>query len=136
MAILALNHAPNALAGVVTGIGFIGGRLTFRQTLASGKVVHGITTAAAIFAAAGIGATAGQGRTTLAVAGTILVHRGRLTLAESRRLRRTVRFLPVGTAGTVTQAVVNGANADANTRFNESLTPPHAPCSESRFLRW
>lgn len=72
VAVLALNGAPNALAGVITGIGFIGGGLTFREAMASGEVVHGVTTAAAIFAAAAIGATAGQGRATLAALGTFL----------------------------------------------------------------
>jgi putative Mg2+ transporter-C (MgtC) family protein len=76
VAILALNGAPNALAGVITGIGFIGGGLTFRQSLGggtgTGDIVHGITTAAAIFAAAAIGAAAGQGRLMLATVGTLL----------------------------------------------------------------
>jgi putative Mg2+ transporter-C (MgtC) family protein len=92
VAILALNGAPNALAGVITGIGFIGGGLTFRQTLASGEVVHGITTAAAIFAAAAIGAAAGQGRVALATLGTVLAllaleirHLPALRLLDGRR---------------------------------------------------
>ncbi|AXI80880.1 MgtC/SapB family protein [Peterkaempfera bronchialis] len=92
VAILALDHAPNALAGVITGIGFIGGGLTFRQSRASGEVVHGVTTAAAIFAAAGIGAAAGQGRVALAVLGTALAlfalevrHLPALSLLDGRR---------------------------------------------------
>ncbi|GAA1926789.1 hypothetical protein GCM10009753_70410 [Streptantibioticus ferralitis] len=44
----------------------------FRQAMASGEVVHGITTAAAIFAAAAIGATAGQGREILATFGALV----------------------------------------------------------------
>ncbi|WP_169317392.1 MgtC/SapB family protein [Actinacidiphila oryziradicis] len=90
VAILALNGAPNALAGVITGIGFIGGALTFRQTLASGEIVHGITTAAAIFAAAAIGAAAGQGRVALATLGLALLaleirHLPALRLLDGRR---------------------------------------------------
>ena len=65
--------APNALAGAVTGIGFIGGGLVFRQSTASGEAVRGITSAAAIFATAAIGAAAGEGRLILAVVGTGLV---------------------------------------------------------------
>lgn len=66
VAILALRIAPNALAGVITGVGFIGAALTFRPTERGGEVVHGVTTAAAVFAAAAIGAAAGQGRIALA----------------------------------------------------------------------
>lgn len=65
--------APNALAGAVTGIGFIGGGLVFRQAAGGGEVVRGVTSAAAIFATAAIGAAAGEGRWVLAVLGTGLV---------------------------------------------------------------
>ena len=41
--IIASNGAPNALAGAITGIGFIGGGLVFRQALGSQQVVTGIT---------------------------------------------------------------------------------------------
>jgi putative Mg2+ transporter-C (MgtC) family protein len=53
--------------GAITGIGFIGAGLVFRQALGSQQVVTGTTTAAAIFAAAAIGAAAGQGRLLVAV---------------------------------------------------------------------
>jgi putative Mg2+ transporter-C (MgtC) family protein len=70
--IIASHGAPNALAGAITGIGFIGGGLVFRQTTAKIEVITGITTAAAIFAAAAIGAAAGEGRLLLATVGTAL----------------------------------------------------------------
>jgi len=62
--VLAENGAPNALAGAVTGIGFIGGGLVFRQGNGNGngEIVRGVTTAAAIFATAAIGAAAGEPR--------------------------------------------------------------------------
>jgi len=60
--VLAENGAPNALAGAVTGIGFIGGGLVFRQGHGNGEIVRGVTTAAAIFATAAIGAAAGEPR--------------------------------------------------------------------------
>ena len=72
VAALSQNGAPNVLTGVITGVGFIGGGLTFRQSQEGGDVVRGITTAAAIFAAAAIGAAAGEGLTLLAVIGTAL----------------------------------------------------------------
>lgn len=64
--------APNAVAGVLTGVGFIGGGLVFR----SGQgTVRGITSAAALFACTAIGLVAGTGRLLLAlfVTGLVLV---------------------------------------------------------------
>ncbi|MCP2342172.1 MgtC/SapB family protein [Actinomadura rupiterrae] len=71
-AMLAHHGAPNALAGVITGIGFIGGGLVVSQDRGKAHMIHGITTASAIFTTAAIGATAGQGRPLPAVAGTVL----------------------------------------------------------------
>jgi putative Mg2+ transporter-C (MgtC) family protein len=81
--IIATHGAPNALAGAITGIGFIGGGLVFRQALGSQQVLMGITTAAAIFAAAGIGAAAGQGRLLVAAMATALA----LFVLEIRHIR-------------------------------------------------
>ena len=81
--IIATHGAPNALAGAITGIGFIGGGLVFRQAFGSQQVVTGITTAAAIFAAAGIGAAAGQGRLLVASMATALC----LFVLEIRHIR-------------------------------------------------
>jgi putative Mg2+ transporter-C (MgtC) family protein len=66
MGIIAAHGAPNVLAGAITGIGFLGGGLVYRQAFGRQQVVKGITTAAAIFAAAAIGASAGQGRLLIA----------------------------------------------------------------------
>jgi putative Mg2+ transporter-C (MgtC) family protein len=73
IAILASHGAPNAIAGVLTGIGFIGGGLVFRQTTKQGEALRGITTAAAIFATAAIGVAAGEGFLLAAVLGTAMV---------------------------------------------------------------
>lgn len=70
--IIALHGAPNAAAGAITGIGFIGGGMVFRQAAGRAHVVVGLNTAAAIFAAAAIGLAAGQGRLLIAVAATVL----------------------------------------------------------------
>ena len=83
MGIIGVHGAPNALAGAITGIGFIGGGLVWRQAAGSQQVVKGITTAAAIFAAATIGAAAGQGRLLVAVAATALC----LFVLEIRHVR-------------------------------------------------
>jgi putative Mg2+ transporter-C (MgtC) family protein len=70
--IIAAHGAPNALAGAITGVGFIGGGLVFRRAFGRNPVVVGLNTAAAIFAAAAIGGAAGQGRLLVAAAGTAL----------------------------------------------------------------
>jgi putative Mg2+ transporter-C (MgtC) family protein len=60
--------ADRISAGIVTGIGFLGGGAIMR----SGNEVHGMTTAASIFVNAGIGMAAGSGNYVVAVAGTLL----------------------------------------------------------------
>jgi putative Mg2+ transporter-C (MgtC) family protein len=59
-AITAVPHAtsPQAIAGIVTGIGFIGAGVVFRGRTGS---LHGVTTAATILAAAAIGIVVGYG---------------------------------------------------------------------------
>jgi len=56
--------APNTVAGVMTGVGFIGGGLLIQS--AEG-MVKGITTAATIWMAAALGVVAGSGDLMLAV---------------------------------------------------------------------
>ncbi|MGD0067089.1 MAG: MgtC/SapB family protein [Streptosporangiaceae bacterium] len=81
--IIATHGAPNALAGAITGVGFIGGGLVFRQAVGRNHVVVGLNTAGAIFAAAAIGAAAGQGRLLVAGAATLLA----LLVLEIRHVR-------------------------------------------------
>jgi putative Mg2+ transporter-C (MgtC) family protein len=57
--------SPQALAGVVTGIGFIGAGVVVHG---QNTFVRGITTASAIFATAGIGVVVGTGHLALGVA--------------------------------------------------------------------
>lgn len=68
-------HYPAVLGGAVTGIGFIGGGLCFRQAVKQAdqerEILHGVTTAASIFGAAAIGAIAGCGDLVLASAATV-----------------------------------------------------------------
>jgi putative Mg2+ transporter-C (MgtC) family protein len=61
---VAARSSPQAIAGVVTGIGFIGGGVVFHG---EGQMVSGITTAATIFAAAAIGIVVGYGHLLLGV---------------------------------------------------------------------
>lgn len=81
--IIAAHGAPNVLAGAITGIGFIGGGLVFRQALGRRQVVMGLTTASAIFAAAAVGAAAGQGRLLVAGVTTALA----LVVLEIRHVK-------------------------------------------------
>jgi putative Mg2+ transporter-C (MgtC) family protein len=60
---VAVNNSPQAIAGIVTGIGFIGAGLVLRGTTG---VIRGITSAAAVFAVASIGIVCGYGRLGLA----------------------------------------------------------------------
>lgn len=81
--IIAAHGAATLLSGAITGIGFIGGGLLFREADGAQQVVRGMTTAAAIFAAAAIGAVAGQGRLLIGVEGTALA----LFVLELRHIR-------------------------------------------------
>jgi putative Mg2+ transporter-C (MgtC) family protein len=70
--VLAVHGAPTALQGALVGIGFIGASLVFRQPQGHLPLIRNLTTAAAIFAAAAIGAAAGEGQLLLATVGTAL----------------------------------------------------------------
>ena len=62
--------SPQAIAGVLTGIGFVGGGLVFREGV---KNIKGITSAATILAVAAVGIVCGTGHPILAVALAALV---------------------------------------------------------------
>ena len=59
-----VGPAPQAIGGVVTGVGFIGAGLVLRG---DHGMIRGMTSAAAIFAATGIGVVAGTGHGWLAL---------------------------------------------------------------------
>ena len=81
--VFAVHGAPNALQGALTGIGFIGGGVVFRQEQGQLHLVRGLTTAAALFAAVAIGAAAGEGRLVLATVATAVT----LLVLELRYIR-------------------------------------------------
>jgi putative Mg2+ transporter-C (MgtC) family protein len=68
--VAATLNAGNAIAGVVTGVGFIGGALLFRG---EAGVLRGVTSASAVLATATIGVVAGTGHLLVATATTGLV---------------------------------------------------------------
>jgi putative Mg2+ transporter-C (MgtC) family protein len=57
-----VHVSPQAIAGVITGVGFVGAGLVFR---AGQGTLRGITSAATIFAVSGIGVVAGTGHALL-----------------------------------------------------------------------
>ena len=65
-----LKSSPQAVAGAVTGIGFIGAGVVFHG---QGELVRGLTTAAGIFATAALGVVVGSGRLLLGVATAVMV---------------------------------------------------------------
>jgi putative Mg2+ transporter-C (MgtC) family protein len=71
--------SPQALAGIITGIGFIGAGVVFHG---ENTFVRGITTASAIFAIAGTGVVAGTGHLLLATATAL----GVLLILELRNI--------------------------------------------------
>jgi putative Mg2+ transporter-C (MgtC) family protein len=85
---LALDNAPHALAGVVTGIGFIGAGVILHAGSSGDTMVRGVTTAATIYLAAAVGAAAGQGELLLAAVATGCA----VFVLEIRHLR-VLRFL-------------------------------------------
>ncbi|HEY1733022.1 MAG TPA: MgtC/SapB family protein [Acidimicrobiales bacterium] len=63
-------QSPQAVAGIMTGLGFIGAGVLLRR----GQLVTGLTTAASIFAVAGIGIVIGYGHVLLGIVlGAILL---------------------------------------------------------------
>ncbi|HEY76964.1 MAG TPA: MgtC/SapB family protein [Thermoflexia bacterium] len=68
-------------AGVVTGLGFLGAGMILKE---KGREVHGLTTAAGIWAVGGIGLAVGAGLYLLGIAGAVLVG---LVLGLERWLR-------------------------------------------------
>jgi len=64
-----VGPAPQAIGGVVTGVGFIGAGMVLRGDRG---MIRGMTSAAAIFAATGIGIVAGTGHYWLAIFVTLL----------------------------------------------------------------
>lgn len=67
---VALRQSPQAVAGAITGVGFLGAGVVFHGT---DTLVHGLTTAAGIFVAAAIGLVVGSGHLLLGLLTTAVV---------------------------------------------------------------
>jgi putative Mg2+ transporter-C (MgtC) family protein len=79
------STSPQALAGVITGIGFIGAGVVVQYRDA---FIRGVTTASAIFATAGIGIVVGTGHLALGAATTFAA----LIVLELRNIPLLHRF--------------------------------------------
>jgi putative Mg2+ transporter-C (MgtC) family protein len=77
--------SPQAVAGVVTGVGFIGAGVVFQS---DGGTIRGITTAASIFAAAAIGIVVGYGHLVLGLVTTAVI----VFTLETRHIRALSRL--------------------------------------------
>jgi putative Mg2+ transporter-C (MgtC) family protein len=80
--------ASRVMQGLITGIGFLGAGVILRNP--TDKKVHGLTTAAAIWLTACIGAACGAGAWPLVVASAVLVA---LVLAFGKRLEQAFERL-------------------------------------------
>lgn len=76
------ESAEKVIAGVITGVGFLGAGLIFRERMGGHGQVLGLTTAASSWAAAAVGILAGAGVYASAVAACALV----LIILELNRL--------------------------------------------------
>jgi len=108
--------AEKVIAGVITGVGFLGAGLIFRERDMSGHgQVLGLTTAASSWAAAAVGILAGGGAYLSAVAACMLV----LVLLEFHRLPLFRRIDPTKTRRDV-------ATGGSEPRFGTSAFPAAA----------
>jgi putative Mg2+ transporter-C (MgtC) family protein len=76
---VAITTSPQAVAGAVSGIGFIGAGVVFHS---EGGLIRGITTAAGVFAVAAVGIVVGSGHLSLGALTAALV----LLVLEVRNL--------------------------------------------------
>ncbi len=100
------STSPQALAGIITGIGFIGGGVILKGKDDS---LHGITTAGAVFAVAAVGLVVGLGHLLLGVVVAVLT----LLLLE-------LRYSPV-------LRVLDARRYRSRFRSDEELSSPPAP---------
>jgi putative Mg2+ transporter-C (MgtC) family protein len=95
MTAVTFASAPQAISGVITGIGFIGAGMILRE---GGGSLKGVTSAASVFAVTAVGVVAGSGHLLLAVLMALLVlldleirHLPLLWRADARRYATAVR---------------------------------------------
>lgn len=85
------NALSRTIQGVATGVGFLGAGLILQQSSRKSGVVkvRGLTTAAAIWASAGLGAAIGCGLWQMGLVGTVMTL---LTLGGVKRVKKTLKL--------------------------------------------
>ena len=91
------NALSRTIQGVATGVGFLGGGIILQQTqYPRGKAeVKGLTSAATIWLAAGLGAAAGCGLWVMSLIGTLFAL---LVLSGVKRLKKSALIRPYATS--------------------------------------
>ncbi|BAZ83539.1 MgtC/SapB family protein [Sphaerospermopsis kisseleviana CS-549] len=105
----ATNALSRTIQGVTTGIGFLGAGLILQESPRKSEVpkVRGLTTAACVWTAAGLGAAIGCGLWQMGLLGGFLTL---ITLSGMKRLNRFFRFL----IGQNNQPIASQLNAPAD----------------------
>ena len=88
----AINALSRTIQGVATGVGFLGAGLILQESPRKSAIpkVRGLTTAACIWSAAGLGAAIGCGLWQMGLLGGLLTL---ITLSGVKRLSRSLMFL-------------------------------------------
>jgi putative Mg2+ transporter-C (MgtC) family protein len=96
-----LGSVTRVIQGVLTGVGFLGAGVIFREDGSGGKSIKGLTTAASIWLVACLGMACGAGRWSSVVVGfgitlAVLIYGGPLEKALHRLLYRDDLDKPTG----------------------------------------
>jgi putative Mg2+ transporter-C (MgtC) family protein len=96
-----LGAVTRVIQGVLTGVGFLGAGVIFREDGSGGKSIKGLTTAASIWLVACLGMACGAGRWSSVVVGfaitlAVLIYGGPLEKALHRLLYRDDEDVPTG----------------------------------------
>jgi len=110
-----LGGDDRVAAGIVTGVGFLGAGVIFRE----GYTVRGITTAATIWAAAAIGMAIGRELYIVAGLGTVLVFVVLEARPFTRRVDATIRRRTRELSEELEQAIVSSDMDDRERRRDE-----------------
>lgn len=95
----ATNALSRTIQGVATGVGFLGAGLILQESSSKSEMpkVRGLTTAASVWIAAGLGAAIGCGLWQMALLAVLLTL---ITLSGVKRLNRVLKnFAPQGNSG-------------------------------------
>jgi putative Mg2+ transporter-C (MgtC) family protein len=110
-----LGGNDRVAAGIVTGIGFLGAGVIFRE----GYTVRGITTAATIWAASAIGMAIGRELYVVAGVGAVFVFLVLEARPITRRVDRAIRRRPEALGEELEELITQGAPEEAPRRRDD-----------------